>query len=396
MSGREGPGDRWRDGSGVRMSGYRPQVVILGGGFGGLWAAKRLAGQGVDVTLVDRRNHHVFQPLLYQVATASLSPAQIAAPIRKILGRAPNIRVLLGEATGVDVGKRVVTLDGGAGGTIEYDYLIVATGLTHNYFGQDGWAEHAPGLKSIEDALEIRRRFLLAFEAAEREADDAARREALTFVVVGGGPTGVELAGAMSEIARRTVPTEFRRVDTRRARVVLVEGGERLLGTFPPAMSKRALADLQALGVEVRLGVRVTRLDETGVTISPANAVAGGAVAGGAGEAGTGERLAARNVFWAAGVRATAITAQLGAPLDRAGRVLVRPDCSIADHPEVFVIGDVASLTDTRTNRPVPGVAPAAMQMGRHVADLILTEVRGPSGGGGAPGAAQPAREPFT
>ena len=352
------------------MSGYRPQVVIVGGGFGGLWAAQRFARQPVDVTLVDQRNHHVFQPLLYQVATASLSPAQIAAPIRKIVGKAPNIRVLLARATGVDTAQRTVALDDGAGGTLEYDYLVLATGVTNAYFGHDDWARNAPGLKSIEDALEIRRRFLLAFEAAEREADEAARRAALTFVVVGGGPTGVELAGAMVEIARRTVPTEFRRVDTRLARVILVEGHDRVLANFPPSMSAHALNDLHALGVEVRLSTRVTAIEPMAVTLST--------TPGGADAAAPGEVIPARNVFWAAGVQATPITRQLGAPVDRGGRVLVRPDCSIPDHPEVFVVGDAASLSDPKTMKPVPGVAPAAMQMGRFVADVILAEVREP------------------
>lgn len=340
------------------MSGYRPHVVILGGGFGGLAAAKALAGRQVDVTLIDRRNHHVFQPLLYQVATASLSPAQIAAPIRKILARASNVRVLLDEARAVDTARRSVTL---GDSTIEYDYLILATGLETSYFGHDAWAPLAPGLKSLEDATEIRRRFLLAFERAEREGDEAARRAALTFVVVGAGPTGVELAGAMIEIARRTVPSEFRRVDTRTARVILIEGHPRVLPTFPEPMSRRALADLQALGVEVRLGRHVTAIDEKGLDIGP------------------GERIETTNVFWAAGVRATPITQSLGAPLDKSGRVIVAPDCSLPDHPEVFVIGDLANITDPRTSRPVPGVCPAAMQMGRFAAERILEELTRPN-----------------
>lgn len=376
------------------MSGYRPHVVILGGGFGGLWAARRLAGEAVDVTLIDRRNHHVFQPLLYQVATASLSPAQIAAPIRKVLAKAANVRVLLAEATAINPAERTVYLDGGsaavagpagaggmagaggvggAGGKLEYDYLIVATGLTHAYFGHDEWAKFAPGLKSVDDALEMRRRFLLAFEAAEREGDEAARRAALTFVVVGGGPTGVELAGAMIEIARRTVPGEFRRVDTRLARVVLIEGQDRVLATFPPAMSRRALSDLQALGVEVRLSTRVTAITAEGVTL------------GQGGASGSGEVIVTPNVFWAAGVKGTPIARSLGAETDKGGRVLVKPDCSIAEHPEVFVIGDLASLADGSSGRRVPGVAPAAMQMGRYVAGLILDEVRDPAARGKRP-----------
>jgi len=329
-----------------------PHVVILGGGFGGLTAAQALKRAPVRITLIDKRNHHLFQPLLYEVATAALSPADIAAPLRSVLSKQANMTVLLGEATLIDVRHRRVVL---ADGVTHYDTLIIATGATHSYFGKPDWAAFAPGLKTIEDALEIRRRFLLAFEAAERENDEAARRAKLTFVVVGGGPTGVELAGTMAEIARRGIPRDFRQVDTATARVILVEADPQVLGTMPPSLSERARRDLEALGVEVRLNQRVTHIDAGGVLIGD-------------------ERIAAENVIWAAGVAASSLGATLGAPLDRSGRVLVNPDCSVPDHPEVFVIGDLASLTDPRTKKPVPGVAQGAIQTGRYVARIIADE----------------------
>jgi len=329
-----------------------PHVVIVGAGFAGLYAAKSLGRAAVRVTVIDRCNHHVFQPLLYEVATAALSPADIAAPIRTILARQKNATVLLARAMSVDVARRVVVL---SDGEIGYDILILATGVTHSYFGHDDWAAEAPGLKTIDEATEIRRRFLLAFETAERETDFEARRTALTFVIVGGGPTGVELAGTMSELARRGIPRDFRSIDTTTARVILVEGGDRLLGGFPPELSEKARLSLVKLGVEVRLGHRVTHIDAAGVKIGD-------------------EHIAARNVFWAAGVQASAVSRSLGVPLDRSGRVEVEPALSIPSHPEVFVIGDLARAINARTGKEVPGVAPAAMQMGRHVARIIQQE----------------------
>lgn len=330
-----------------------PHVVILGGGFGGLYCARALKNAPVRVTLVDRRNHHTFQPLLYQVATASLSPGDVATPIRTVLKKHRNIEVWMGEAKEVDVDARVVVLDDGA---LAYDYLVVATGATHAYFGHPEWEALAPGLKTLDDAVEIRRRFLLAFEAAEREADREARRRLLTFVVVGAGPTGVELAGAMAEIARRVMPGEFRAIDPTTARILLVEGTDRVLPPYPPELSASAHRQLERLGVEVRTGAMVTGIDEHGVHIGE-------------------ELIPAQNVFWAAGVAASPLGRSLGAKLDRAGRVYVEPDCSIAGHPEVFVIGDLAHCE--QDGRPVPGVAPAAIQMGEYVARTIRGELEG-------------------
>jgi NADH dehydrogenase len=292
----------------------QPHVVILGGGFAGLYAAQRLGRADVRVTVIDRCNHHLFQPLLYEVATAALSPADIAAPIRTVLSRYANTTVLLGKAQAIDVANRVVQL---ADGSIDYDYLVVATGATHSYFGHDEWSAFAPGLKSVTDAIEIRRRFLLAFEAAEREADPEARRAKLTFVVVGGGPTGVELAGTMSEIARRAIPRDFRAIDTATARVILIEAQDRLLRAFPEDLSERARQDLQRMGVEVRLGSRVTCIDGDGVIVGSAD------------DSHASERINAENVIWAAGVQASSIGATLGAPTDRNGRVIVQGDLSI-------------------------------------------------------------------
>ncbi len=345
----------------------KPHVLILGGGFGGLYAAMALRRAPVRVTLIDRCNHHVFSPLVYQVATASLSPADIAQPLRWILRRHANTRVLLGEAARIDTSARRVALRDGE--EIAYDVLIVATGVAHTYFGHDDWAAHAPGLKEVTDALEIRRRFLLAFETAEREPNAERRRAILTFVIVGGGPTGVELAGAMAEIARKAMPSEFRAIDTTTARVILLEGRDRLLPTFDPALSRRARADLEALGVDVWLEAKVTGIDAEGVSIG-------------------GERIVTRNVFWAAGVAASPIGATLGAPMDPAGRVSVNPDLSIPGRPEVFVIGDLAQLADARTNQPIPGVAPAAMQMGRYVARIIALDAET---GSAKPGTPRPA-----
>jgi NADH dehydrogenase len=326
----------------------RPHVVIVGGGFGGLYCARALGRAPVDITLVDRRNYHLFQPLLYQVATASLSPADIASPIRGILRRQRNVEVWMAEAMEVDVERRVVELKDGR---LHYDYLVLATGATHAYFGHDDWAPLAPGLKTVDDAVEIRRRFLLAFEAAEREADPDARRSLLTFVVVGAGPTGVELAGAMAEIARQSIPRDFRFIDTASARVILLEGAERVLPPYPPELSERAHRQLERLGVEVRTGAFVTHIDAREVHVGD-------------------DVIPAGNVYWAAGVAASPLGRSLGAPVDRAGRVIVAPDCSIPDHPEVFVIGDLAQIRDEHGN-PLPGVAQVAIQSGRHVAAMI-------------------------
>ena len=327
-----------------------PHVVILGGGFGGLSAAKRFRGQPVRVTLLDRRNHHLFQPLLYQVATATLSPGDIAAPIRWVLRRQRNIRVLLGAAETVDVATRRVRLVDGA--TIDYDYLIVATGASHAYFGHPEWARYAPGLKTLEDALEIRRRMLLAFERAEREPDVDRQQRLLTFVIVGGGPTGVELAGTLAEIARRTLRDEFRAIDTSLARIVLVEAGPTILPAFPEKLRHAARASLQRLGVDVRERTAVTGIDADGVTLG-------------------GDRLRAETVLWAAGVAASPIVATLGSPRDKAGRVLVNPDLSIPDHREVFVVGDAAAYVH-QTGQPLPGVAQVAMQGAVQAARNVL------------------------
>ncbi|TNJ33049.1 NAD(P)/FAD-dependent oxidoreductase [Arenimonas terrae] len=331
----------------------QPHVLILGGGFGGLWATRALASAPVRITLVDRTNHHLFQPLLYQVATAGLSAPDIAAPLRHILRGQKNVIVRMDEALAIDLAAREVTL---AEGRIGYDYLLVATGAAHAYFGRDEWAEHAPGLKTLDDALAIRARVLSAFEAAERE-DDPARREALmNFVVIGGGPTGVELAGTLAEIARHTLPREFRRADVRNARVHLVEAGPRVLATMPPELSEKTRAQLLRLGVEVHTGAPVTQIDAEGVSMGE-------------------RRIASRTVLWAAGVAASPLGRQLGVVTDRAGRVPVAPDLSLPEHPEVFVVGDLASVQ--QDGKPVPGVAPAAKQMGAHVAGVIRDRLRG-------------------
>ena len=332
----------------------RSRVVILGGGFGGLYAAKALARAPVDIILIDRRNHHLFQPLLYQVATAGLSAVDVGEPIRKVLRRQGNATVLMAHAERVDVLGRRVLLAGGS--EMAYDYLIVATGATHSYFGNDEWQEHAPGLKTIEDALTIRRKLLSAFERAEATADEDERRAWITFVVVGGGPTGAETAGAMAEVARHTLAQDFRRFDPGDARILLIEGADRILPAYPPELSAKAQRQLERLGVEVRTGTMVTAVDATGV-------VAGG------------ERIDSGLVVWGAGVAASPLGATLGAPLDRAGRVLVEPDLSVAGHPEVFVIGDLAAVR--KGEDQVPGIAPAAIQGGHHAAASIRRALRG-------------------
>lgn len=336
------------------MTDDRPHVVIVGGGFGGLAAARSLRRAPVHVTLVDRRNHHLFQPLLYQVATAGLSPADIAYPIRAILSRQANANVLLAEAVSVDVAAHELVLKDGR---LAYDYLVLATGARHAYFGHDEWEPLAPGLKSLEDALEIRRRILLAFEKAERETDPDARRALLTIAVIGGGPTGVELAGAIAEIARQVMKDDFRAIDPTETRVVLIEAGPRVLATFPESLSARAAQALAKRGVEVRTDTRVTGIDTGSVTLGN-------------------ERLAAATVLWAAGVAASPLVASLGAPLDRAGRVHVESDCTIPGHPDIFVIGDAATATQAN-GAPLPGIAPVAMQQGRYVARTITESLAG-------------------
>jgi len=338
-------------------SSKHPRVIIVGGGFAGVAAAKALAKAPVAVTLLDRRNHHVFQPLLYQVATASLSPADISAPIRTILRGQANCEIVLAAVTGVDVESRHVLLENGR---IEYDYLILAAGATHAYFGHDDWAPIAPGLKSIENATELRRRILLAFESAEYEGSDEARTAALTFGIVGAGPTGVELAGAIKEIAGRTIPKDYKHIDTRTTRVILFEGGDRVLPTFAPELSTRAHRDLERMGVEVHLNSMVTDVTPEGIYIGD-------------------EFIAVRNIFWAAGVTASPLSQSLGVPLDRAGRVIVRPDLTIPNHPEIFVTGDMAAAISADTGEPVPGVAQGGIQMGHFAGRTIADEGAGRS-----------------
>jgi NADH dehydrogenase len=340
------------------------RVVIVGGGFGGLYAAKKLGHAPISLTLVDRRNFHLFQPLLYQVATGALSPGEIASPLRAVVGRNRNTEVVLGEVRDLDAAKRRLILDDGE---ISYDELIVATGATHSYFGHDDWAAVAPGLKTIENATAIRSRLLAAFESAERETDTVKRREWLNFVIVGGGPTGVELAGALSEVANDSLRHDFHHIDPTQAHILLVEGENRLLPAFPPDLSAKAEKQLSDLGVHTRTGTRVTGIDERGVTMAGAN-----------GE----EKLAACTVLWAAGVRASSMGKVLanraGAQLDKVGRVMVEPDLSIAGHPEIRVIGDLANFSH-QTGKPLPGVAPVAIQQGRYAAKAIRAKIAGKS-----------------
>lgn len=345
---------------------HGPRVVIIGAGFGGLHAAERLNRTSARVTLVDRRNHHLFQPLLYQVATAGLSPGDIAYPIRAIVRRQANTRVLLAEVTGVDLDKKLVFL---RDGQLAYDYLIIAAGASHNYFGHPEWEAWAPSLKSLEDALEIRRRILLAFERAEREPNLERRKQLLTFVVAGGGPTGVELAGAIAEIARDVVARDFRHIDPREARVLLAEAGPHILPSFPASLQKKAAAELRAKGVEIRTGVPVTAISADHVRL------------GGGGPAqAPGEEIPASTALWAAGVAASplgrAITGHTGPQLDRSGRIVVNAELTLPGHSEVFVIGDLASCRDAR-GRQMPGLAPVAMQQGRAAAANIGRTVLG-------------------
>lgn len=331
----------------------RPRVIVIGGGFGGLSAVRTLRSAAVDILLIDRGNHHTFQPLLYQVATAGLAAPSIAAPLRHILRDQRNATVLLGEARRIDVAGRSVDVDGVSH---PYDYLVVAAGSMHAYFGHDEWARYAPGLKTLDDALRIRARVLTAFERAEATDDPEERMEWLTFPIVGAGATGVELAGTLAEIARHTLKREFRRIDPATARVLLVEAGPRVLPTFPPSLSAKARRQLEHLGVIVRTGKPVTQLDERGVCIGE-------------------ERIAARTVLWAAGVAASPLGATLGVEVDRAGRVPVTPQLGAPGHPEVFVVGDLAAVPDG--TGPVPAIAPAAKQMGRYAAAAILAKLSG-------------------
>jgi NADH dehydrogenase len=335
-------------------SNERPQVVIAGAGFGGLQATKALAKVEVDVSLVDAFNHHCFQPLLYQVATAALSPADVAWPIRAILRKQKNARVIMARVTGVDVQARLVRTS-----EIElpYDYLVLATGSTHSYFGHDEWAPFAPGLKHIADATEIRRRFLLAFERAEVVEDDTERERLLTFVIIGGGATGVEMAGAIAEVAQRTLRHDFRHIDPRRSRIILIEAGPRLLPTFPKALSDYATRSLRTMGVEVELDRKVIGCDAQGVSFD-------------------GGRIEAATVIWAAGVVASPAAKWIGAETDRAGRIKVNTDLTVPGHPGIFAVGDTATITD-RDGHPVPGIAPAAKQMGQYVGKVIAARVRG-------------------
>ena len=334
----------------------RPRVVIVGAGFAGLEASKALAKTAVDVTLVDAYNHHCFQPLLYQVATAALSPADVAWPIRAILRAQQNVRVIMARVTAIDVKARrahTTEID------LPYDYLLLATGSTHSYFGHDDWAPFAPGLKHIADATEIRRRFLLAFERAEVVEDEAARARLLTFVIIGGGATGVEMAGAIAEVARRTLQHDFRRIDPRKSRIILIEAGARLLPTFPEALSDYARRSLESMGVEVALNRKVTGCDADGVTLNDG-------------------RIESGTVIWAAGVVASPAAEWIGAEHDRAGRIKVNPDLTVPGYPDIFAAGDTASVLD-RDGKAVPGIAPAAKQMGSYVGRVIAARVEGKS-----------------
>jgi len=331
----------------------KPKIIVIGGGFAGLWAVRQLKRAQVDITLIDRRNHHLFQPLLYQVATAGLAAPSIAAPLRHIVRDQRNVTVHMGEVLQIDTDARQVIL---SDRRISYDYLLVASGATHAYFGRDDWEQFAPGLKTLDDAFLIRRRVLSAFEEAEAATSAAERDACLTFAVIGAGPTGVELAGTLAEIARHTLARDFRHIDTSKARILLIEAGPRVLSTFTEALAEKARRQLEKLGVEVQTGKRVTQIGDGFLEFD-------------------GQRLAARTILWAAGVAASSLGKQLGAPLDRAGRVRVQPDLSLADHPEVFVAGDLASIE--QDGKPVPGVAPAAKQMGARVAKNMLSRIGG-------------------
>ena len=331
----------------------KTRIVVIGGGFAGLAAVRKLARADVSITLIDRSNHHLFQPLLYQVATAGLAAPSIAAPLRHILRKQHNATVLMGEVSGIDLAARKVEVSGRA---IEYDYLLVASGATHAYFGHDEWEKFAPGLKTLDDAFVIRRRILEAFEHAEATCSEADRESCLTFAVIGAGPTGVELAGTVAEIARHTLAKEFRHIDSRKARVLLIEAGPRVLSTFVESLSQKAREQLERLGVEVQTGKAVTRIGEGYLEFG-------------------GERVAARTILWAAGVAASPLAQQLGAELDRAGRVRVAQDLSLPAHPEVFVAGDLASVQ--QDGKPVPGVAQAAKQMGATAARGMLARMAG-------------------
>ncbi|MCZ2495645.1 NAD(P)/FAD-dependent oxidoreductase [Xylophilus sp. Kf1] len=355
-------------GTPARDPAARPRVVIVGCGFGGLEAARALRDAPVDITLIDRANHHLFQPLLYQVATAGLAAPSISAPVRNLFRHQPNVTVLLAEAVGIDPATRSVSLADHS--SLHYDHLIVAAGAGHGYFGHDEWAAYAPGLKTLEDAFRIRRRVLLAFEAAERETDPVARKALLTFVVIGAGPTGVEMAGTLTEIARLTLPGEFRNIDPASAQVLLIEGGPRVLASFPETLSEKARLQLVHLGVEVRTGTRVTHIDRNGLQAQAAD--------------GTAYRIPSRCMVWAAGVAASPLARLLGeatgATVDRAGRVAVEPDLSLPGHPDISVVGDMAAALSHRageTPRPVPGVSPGAKQMGRAAAANLLLRLQG-------------------
>lgn len=333
------------------------RVVIVGAGFGGLAAARRLGAydSNVEVLIIDRHNYHLFQPLLYQVAMAGLSPGEIAIPIRTVMSEYKNVQALLGEVTGIDLSARVIQTDFKE---FSYDYLVLACGTQHSYFGHDDWEPHAPGLKTLEQATEVRRRVLLAFELAERESDPTKVRQLLTFVVVGGGPTGVELAGSLGEISRFALSKDFRTIDPRQTRIILIEAGQRILSTFDVSLAQKAQRDLEELGVTVWTGMRVSGIDENGVQLGN-------------------EKLESKTVIWAAGVKPSKLNTELGVELDRAGRVVVSADTSVPGRPEVFVIGDQAGFTHTKDGQSLPGLAPVAMQMGRHVADTILADLHG-------------------
>ncbi len=332
-----------------------PHLVVVGGGFAGLWATRALARERIRITLVDRRNHHLFQPLLYQVATAGLSAPDIAAPLRHILGHQRNVEVRLGEVVAIDKRARQIRMADGS--TLDYDSLLLATGATHAYFGNDQWADDAPGLKTLDDAIALRRKLLLAFERAEAEPDPAKKAAWLSFAVVGGGPTGVELAGTLAEIARHTLRNEFRHIDPASAKVRLIEAGPRVLSSFPEVLSLKARRQLEKLGVEVLTGTPVSDIDSQGFRLGD-------------------QFVPARTVVWAAGVAASPLARTLEVPLDRAGRVQVQPDLTLSGHPELFVAGDLAVLNQAN-GKPVPGVAPAAKQMGKYVAEVIRARLHG-------------------